>query len=124
MKVGIVGLPNVGKSSLFNILTAGSAKVDLYPFTTIEKNVGVVLVPDDRLEQIGKILKPEKLTDSRPASLDILKTIFVLSAEVSSPHRHHSARMPPHEFQLQLQLRSRNPEVITLAQRDKLSLRH
>ena len=44
MKVGIVGLPNVGKSSLFNLLTAGSAKVDLYPFTTIEQNVGVVLV--------------------------------------------------------------------------------
>jgi hypothetical protein len=69
MKVGIVGLPNVGKSSLFNILTSGSAKVDLYPFTTIEQNVGVVLVPDERLQRIGAILKPEKLT---PAHIDFV----------------------------------------------------
>lgn len=71
MKVGIVGLPNVGKSSLFNILTAGSARVDLYPFTTIEKNVGVVLVPDERLERIGAILKPEKLTQAHVEFVDI-----------------------------------------------------
>ncbi|MBM3323040.1 redox-regulated ATPase YchF, partial [candidate division WOR-3 bacterium] len=57
MKVGIVGLPNVGKSSLFNLLTAGSARVDLYPFTTIDRNVGVVLVPDERLQRIGEILR-------------------------------------------------------------------
>ena len=71
MKVGIVGLPNVGKSSLFNLITAGSARVDLYPFTTIEKNVGVVLVPDERLQRIGEILKPEKLTRAHVDFVDI-----------------------------------------------------
>jgi hypothetical protein len=69
VKVGIVGLPNAGKSSLFNLLTEAQARVDCYPFTTIEKNVGVVTVPDDRLETIGKLLKPEKLT---PAHIDFV----------------------------------------------------
>jgi len=71
MKVGIVGLPNVGKSSLFNLLTAGNAKVDLYPFTTIEQNVGVVLVPDERLDRIAQILKPEKATQAHVEFVDI-----------------------------------------------------
>jgi len=71
MKVGIVGLPNVGKSSLFNLLTAGSARVDLYPFTTIEQNVGVVLVPDERLDRIAAILKPEKATPAHVDFVDI-----------------------------------------------------
>ncbi len=71
MKVGIVGLPNVGKSSLFNLLTPGNAKVDLYPFTTIEQNVGVVLVPDERLDRIAQILKPEKTTPAHVAFIDI-----------------------------------------------------
>ena len=71
MKVGIVGLPNVGKSSLFNLLTAAGAKVDLYPFTTIEQNVGVVLVPDERLDRIAQILKPEKTTPAHVDFVDI-----------------------------------------------------
>jgi len=71
LKVGIVGLPNVGKSSLFNLLTAGSARVDLYPFTTIDRNVGVVLVPDERLQRIGEILRPEKLTPAHVDFVDI-----------------------------------------------------
>ncbi len=69
MRVGIIGLPNVGKSSLFNLLTKGQAKVDSYPFTTIEKNVGVVTVPDLRLEQISQLLHPEKVT---PAHIDFV----------------------------------------------------
>ncbi|MEO0082458.1 MAG: redox-regulated ATPase YchF [candidate division WOR-3 bacterium] len=69
MKVGIVGLPNAGKSSLFNLLTNAQARVDCYPFTTIEKNVGVVSVPDERLEAIGQLTRPEKLT---PAHIDFV----------------------------------------------------
>ncbi|MBN2537902.1 50S ribosome-binding GTPase, partial [candidate division WOR-3 bacterium] len=67
MKVGIVGLPNAGKSSLFNLLTGAAAKVDLYPFTTVDRNVGVAQVPDERLERIGALLRPDKLT---PAHID------------------------------------------------------
>jgi hypothetical protein len=80
MKVGIVGLPNVGKSSLFNLLTAGSAKVDLYPFTTIEQNVGVVLVPDERLDRIAQILKPEKATPAHIEFVDIAGLVKGASA--------------------------------------------
>ena len=80
MKVGIVGLPNVGKSSLFNLLTAGSAKVDLYPFTTIEQNIGVVLVPDERLDRITQILKPEKTTPAHIEFVDIAGLVTGASA--------------------------------------------
>lgn len=71
MRVGIVGLPNVGKSSLFNLLTKAGAKVDLYPFTTIEKNFGMVTVPDERLKRIGELLKPPKLTFATIEFVDI-----------------------------------------------------
>lgn len=69
MKVGIVGLPNVGKTSLFNILTGAQARVDLFPFTTVEKNIGVVPVPDERLNEIARIIKPRKVT---PAHIDFV----------------------------------------------------
>jgi GTP-binding protein YchF len=71
MKIGLVGLPNVGKSSFFNLLTRANAKVDLYPFTTIEKNVGIVVVPDERLKIIGDIIKPPKLTYATIEFIDI-----------------------------------------------------
>ncbi len=71
MRIGIVGLPNVGKSSLFNLLTKAGAKVDLYPFTTIEKNIGMVIVPDERLQKIGELLKPPKLTPATIEFVDI-----------------------------------------------------
>lgn len=69
MKVGLVGLPNVGKTSLFNLLTGAGARVDLFPFTTIEKNSGVVTVPDRRLTKIAEVIKPKKIT---PAHIDFV----------------------------------------------------
>lgn len=69
MRLGIVGLPNAGKSSLFNLLTQAQAKVDVYPFTTIEKNIGIVAVPDEKLATLGRLLQPPKLT---PATIEII----------------------------------------------------
>ena len=71
MKVGLVGLPNAGKSSFFNVLTKGNAKVELYPYTTIDKNVGTVTVPDERLQVIGDIIKPKILTQATIEFIDI-----------------------------------------------------
>jgi ribosome-binding ATPase len=67
MKVGIVGLPNAGKSTLFNALTKGGAQTGDYPFTTIEPNVAVAQVPDERLEAVAKTVRSSELV---PASID------------------------------------------------------
>ncbi len=60
LSVGIVGLPNVGKSTLFNALTAAGAEVSNYPFTTIDSNVGMVAVPDPRLKALDRLLEPDE----------------------------------------------------------------
>ena len=71
MKLGIVGLPNVGKSTLFNALTGAGAESANYPFCTIEPNVGVVAVPDSRLDFLAKMYNPEKYTPAVIEFVDI-----------------------------------------------------
>lgn len=70
-RCGLIGLPNVGKSTIFNALTAGKAEVAGYPFTTINPNAGIVPVPDPRLETLGQLLKPLKLTPTTMEFVDI-----------------------------------------------------
>ena len=71
MKIGIVGLPNVGKSTMFNAITNAGAECANYPFCTIEPNVGVVPVPDERLDELTKMYNPEKTTHAIIEFVDI-----------------------------------------------------
>ena len=71
MKLGIVGLPNVGKSTLFNAMTGGGAQAANYPFCTIEPNVGIVPVPDKRLDKLKEMYDPEKVTPAVIEFVDI-----------------------------------------------------
>ena len=71
MKLGVVGLPNVGKSTLFNAITKAGAQAANYPFCTIDPNVGVVAVPDKRLDELAKMYDPEKYTPTAIEFLDI-----------------------------------------------------
>jgi len=71
MQIGIVGLPNVGKSTLFNAITKAGAECANYPFCTIEPNVGVVTVPDERLDKLAEIEHPQKITPATIEFVDI-----------------------------------------------------
>lgn len=71
MKLGMVGLPNVGKSTLFNALTNAGAESANYPFCTIEPNVGVVSVPDERLDKLAEMYNPDKFTPAMLEFVDI-----------------------------------------------------
>src|SRR5450432_2202509 len=71
LKCGIVGLPNVGKSTLFNALTKAGIAAENYPFCTIEPNVGIVELPDPRLAQLAAIVKPERILPAVVEFVDI-----------------------------------------------------
>ena len=71
LQCGIVGLPNVGKSTLFNALTKAGIAAENYPFCTIEPNVGIVEVPDPRLQQISAIVKPQRIQPAIVEFVDI-----------------------------------------------------
>ena len=71
MKLGIVGLPNVGKSTLFNAITKAGAESANYPFCTIEPNVGIVDVPDERIDELAKMYNPKKVTRAFIEFVDI-----------------------------------------------------
>lgn len=71
MKLGIVGLPNVGKSTLFNAITNAGAESANYPFCTIEPNVGMVAVPDERLDKLAEMYHPKKKTPAVIEFVDI-----------------------------------------------------
>ncbi|SVE55812.1 uncharacterized protein METZ01_LOCUS508666, partial [marine metagenome] len=69
LKCGIVGLPNVGKSTLFNCLSKSRAQSANFPFCTIEPNIGVIIVPDDRLERLSSLVKPKRV---EPTTIEIV----------------------------------------------------
>lgn len=71
MQLGIVGLPNVGKSTLFNAITKAGAQAANYPFCTIEPNIGIVPVPDERLDKLSEIYNPKKVTPAVVEFVDI-----------------------------------------------------
>lgn len=71
LKCGIVGLPNVGKSTLFNCLTKAAVSAENYPFCTIEPNIGIVPIPDSRLDKIAAIINPERIVPTTVEFVDI-----------------------------------------------------
>ena len=71
LQAGIVGLPNVGKSTLFNALSSAKAQAANFPFCTIEPNVGVITVPDERLIALEKLVKPQRVVPTTVEIVDI-----------------------------------------------------
>ena len=101
LMTGIVGLPNVGKSTLFNAITRAGAESANYPFCTIDPNVGVVDVPDERLDRLAEMVKPQRVVPTSFQFVDIAGLVKGASAgeglgNIFGPHpgsgRDHSRR--------------------------------
>ena len=93
MKLGIVGLPNVGKSTLFNSLTKAGADVANYPFCTIDPNVGVVAVPDERIKKLGEMYHSKKITPAVIEFVDIAGVLQRVKASATSSLRISASAM-------------------------------
>ena len=76
LQCGIVGLPNVGKSTLFNCLSNAKAQSANFPFCTIEPNVGVISVPDDRLNKLAEIVNPGRIVPATDEIVDLLHRLL------------------------------------------------
>ena len=91
LNCGIVGLPNVGKSTIFAALTAAPAEIANYPFCTINPNVGIVNVPDARLDKIKQIIPPQRLI---PATFEFVDIAGLVKGASSWPTSGKSAASP------------------------------
>lgn len=93
MKLGVVGLPNVGKSTLFNAITHAGAEAANYPFCTIEPNVGVVAVPDERLDKLAALYDSKKITSTvrRSWLAEVLSSLDVKNPPIRPISRPNTA---------------------------------
>ena len=83
LSIGIVGLPNVGKSTLFNALSAAGAQAANYPFCTIEPNVGVVPVPDRRFDALCEVVEPESAVPATVDFVDIKRHYYEVHVDIN-----------------------------------------
>ena len=87
LKAGIIGLPNVGKSTLFNAITKKNILAANYPFATIDPNVGVVTVPDKRLDTLNEMYSPERLIPTQYEFIDIAGLVTFICVKLYERHR-------------------------------------
>ena len=125
LKCGIVGLPNVGKSTLFNCISSGKAQAANFPFCTIEPNIGSTNVPDERLQPLADIVHPGRIVPAtveivsntpqlqavHHKQLDMLQAIFYAPGEVTVAGKTLKADRPC--VMLAKRLSTEQPEVIT-----------